>query len=85
MIAFSYRENINDNIKRLFEVLESKSAFIDLEPLIRQEVKEYLCLLFQGKMEHIDELNSIIYGLTLGNPFYIKETIMKLLDDKILV
>lgn len=84
MFAFSYRETINDNMKRLIEVLETKSAFINLEPLVRQEVEEYLCILFKEKIENVDELTSIVYGLTLGNPFYIKETIMKLSDDKIL-
>ena len=84
MLGLSYRENGNCNMQRLLDLLESKSAIIDLQPLSKPDVKQYLSLLFEDEIEHIDNLSSIIYSLTLGNPFYLKEIVTKLLHEAII-
>lgn len=81
MLALSYRDY--KNMDKISEILKARSSFIELKPLNQSHIKEYLSVFLNGEVEYIDELTTLIYGFSLGNPFYIKETIIKLIEDSV--
>ncbi len=90
MLIFAYRDNEIESVKKLEhinKILKVKNDYIHLQlyELTNIEIKEYLQLVFGSETKNINYLSRIIFGLTLGNPFYIKEIINIFIKEDILV
>ena len=83
MLALSYREN--NNMHKLIGSLEKTASFICLQPLNFSAVKKYIQYIYKDNIDNLDHLTSLILGLTLGNPFYIKETLLILMQKNIII
>lgn len=85
LLIVSYRDNEEKYCKRIEKFIKNNCEPIGLQKLTDVEIKEYLQVIFGVKTENIDYLTRIIYGLTLGNPFYIKEIIDIFIQENILL
>jgi len=83
LLVLSFRDNeMNTDLRKLIETAKPLVSHVGLNPLDSLEVKELLFRVFKDD-EVTERLASLVYGLTLGNPFYIKEAILKLIGDGI--
>ncbi|WP_066495609.1 AAA family ATPase [Abyssisolibacter fermentans] len=89
LLILAYRDNEERSIKKvecITEIPQIKNDHIpiQLQELTALDIKDYLQLIFGVNIENLDYLARIIYGLTLGNPFYIKEILNVFIGEKIL-
>lgn len=85
----AYRDNKEKSIRNLeplIKILQAKNIFssIKLHELTDLDINKYLQIIFGVNTENLHYLARIIYGLTLGNPFYIKEIIDIFIQENIL-
>lgn len=90
MLILAYRNNEekgSEKVEYLTKIPQIKKLYtpIQLHELRDKDVKEYLQLILGENTENVDYLARIIYGLTLGNPFYIKEIIDVFIQEDILL
>ncbi|MCM1988870.1 AAA family ATPase [Oceanirhabdus seepicola] len=90
LFIVAYRDNEEKSIKKvenLTKISQIKNDYIpiQLHELTDFDIKGYIQLIFGVNTENIDYLARIIYGLTLGNPFYIKEILHIFMKEDILV
>ena len=88
MLACRDREEKNrekeKSLTLIFSFIDERNH-IKLQPLTGPDLEEYLKLIFGSGMTNIDYLVRILYGLTMGNPFYIKEILDIFIKENILV
>lgn len=90
MLILTYRDNDEkyiNNLENLTKILHEKNdhVHIQLRELTYINIKEYIQLIFGTNFENIDYLGRLIFGLTLGNAFYMKEVIDIFIKEKIIV
>ncbi|GAA0180039.1 hypothetical protein SH2C18_28010 [Clostridium sediminicola] len=86
MLILAYRDNEQeflDKVKTLTKIknIQNRSLSIILQPLTERHIKEYINLVLGKRIENSDYLVRIIYGITSGNPFYIK-TLLDIFVEK---
>jgi len=86
-MILAYRNNLEKyrtKVKSMLDKLSEKKYLleINLESLTTEEVKTMLREVFSGDFENTDELVSLIYRKTVGNPLYIKQMLNMLLENK---
>lgn len=89
MLILAYRDNEEECVTKVEALLkiqniQKASLLIELHPLTEQHIKDYIYLVFGEETQDPDYLVRIIYGLTLGNPFYIKGVIDIFIKEDIL-
>ncbi len=89
LLLVAYRHNEGKNIKKienLTKILQAKNdaTLIKLQALTDADIKAYLQLIFGVDTENVAYLGRIIYALTLGNAFYIKEILDIFRQEEIL-
>ena len=85
MLLFSFRDNeTSSKMKSLISLLQSRATLIELNPLNLDEVIDYINIAFDKRINNAKRLASILLGFTMGNPFYIKETLLILLKENII-
>lgn len=89
-LILAYRDNEEKSTKKVKYItkipqIKNDHIPIQLHELTDLDIKEYLQLIFGVNTENLDYLARIIYGLTLGNPFYIKEILDIFIKEHILV
>ena len=84
MVIASIRETNVLKIKKMVKNLGcDKNNVLSLNEFLKDDIKEYIEGIFGKNIENIDYLVRFIFGVTLGNPFYIKEIIGIFLQENI--
>ncbi|QUH30314.1 AAA family ATPase [Vallitalea guaymasensis] len=90
LLIVAYRNNKTentsrrDNKKKIIQ-LEDTYMTMELQELTDGDISEYLQLIMGEETENINYLARFIYGLTLGNPFYMNEIINVFIQEAILI
>ena len=84
MVIASARETNILKIKKMIKNLGCDiNNVLSLNEFLKNDIKEYIMEIFGNDIENIDYLVRFIFGVTLGNPFYIKEIIGIFLQENI--
>ncbi|MCK4519542.1 MAG: AAA family ATPase, partial [Candidatus Omnitrophica bacterium] len=72
----------NKILKQLYEQLQQnqKSFRVELKPLSSEETKKMINSIFDG-LEFDEKLNQLFYSKTEGNPYFIEESLKKLVEN----
>ena len=88
MIIAAIRENEIYRIENVIKINEieekNKRVVLKLNKLLKIDVKNYILTIFGKNIENIDYLCRFIFGLTLGNPFYVREIIEIFIQENII-
>ncbi|MBN2879310.1 MAG: AAA family ATPase [Clostridia bacterium] len=85
MLVLSLRpEEMDEYGEKLLSFVQGRASYISLENLSADEADDYLKEAFGGKLANKELLKKLLMGLTLGNPFYIKELLNILLEENVL-
>jgi predicted ATPase/DNA-binding CsgD family transcriptional regulator len=63
---------------------EGGDILIALDELQKEDIDQYIRLLFEQDIEHKEYLIRLLYGLTLGNPFNIGRVLRLFLQEKVI-
>ncbi len=90
LLIIAYRDHEEKSIEKVTDLtnipqIKDNYMSIQLQELMVLDIKVYLQFIFGVNAENIDYLARMIYGLTLGNPFYIKEIIDIFIKEGIVV
>ncbi|MGV8149645.1 MAG: AAA family ATPase [Alkaliphilus sp.] len=90
LLILAYRDigkKTSEEADFLFKIKQSESTNIvlHLQELTDVDIQEYMQLVFASNISRLDYVVRIIHGLTVGNPFYIKEIINTFVQEKVLI
>ena len=90
LLIVAYRDNEKKSIKKVEELIkniqkEKNHRIINLSLFTENDIKDYLEIFFDNDLENYEYFSRIIYSLSLGNPFYIREIISLFIEEKIFV
>ncbi len=90
-LILAYRKNEvpeNHPFHKMIQKLkldETKISKIDLLSLSVNNISEMLCDTFHLPLDEVKSLAELLYRKTEGNPFFVRETLVKLYNEKLLV
>lgn len=80
--------SLRDDIKRketvkLKSLIEVKNGLtVQLRRLHKEETKDFLSYVLDGKIDNVDEVSKYFFKATLGNPFYIRQLIETIFKEE---
>ncbi len=85
LLVTSFRDNeITKDMDKLVELLKKESLFIKLEQVDFDYVQDYLEQVFENKLTKKNQMARLVFGLTSGNPFYIKTILRILIEEDVI-
>ena len=77
-------KELEERSEKILSTLKENSSFIYLENLNSKNIDSYINQVFGSDLNQKEHLVKLVNGLTSGNPFYIKEILQNLLEEKVM-